>query len=157
MSPQQLTLPLVHATETPCGEGPSEKHSSHFDVPIRKIDDSQRLVFGWCSIVEKADGEAIVDHHGHVIFVTDLEKAVYQYMEESRVGGDMHSTYAGELVESLMVTAEKLEAMGLASDALPKGWWVGYRIKNDDTWTKVLDGTYQMFSIGAYGTLVDHE
>ena len=53
----------------------------------------------------------------------------------------------GQMIESFMVTPDKLEAMGLPADALPQGHWVGFHIPDADIFSKIKDGTYSSFSI----------
>jgi hypothetical protein len=36
--------------------------------------------------------------------------------------------------------------------ALPIAWWVGFKIEDDETWERVKNGTYQMFSIEGKAT-----
>lgn len=58
---------------------------------IAKVDDEQRLVFGWASIVKDAA-------------------------------------------------------------PLPHGWWIGFKVLDDEVWKGVKDGRYTMFSIRGSGT-----
>ena len=30
---------------------------------------------------------------------------------------------------------------------MKRGWWIGFKVTDDDVWAKVKDGTYPMFSI----------
>jgi hypothetical protein len=47
----------------------------------------------------------------------------------------------------MFFSPEKLEKLGLPTDALPTGWWVGFHVEDDAAWARVKDGTYKMFSI----------
>lgn len=38
---------------------------------------------------------------------------------------------------------------------MPVGWWIGFRVTDDDVWEKVKSGEYSMFSIG--GTAIREE
>ena len=58
-----------------------------------------------------------------------------------------HLRKKGKLVESCVFTAEKQRAMGLPEGILPVGWWIGFKIEDDEAWEKVKNGTYRMFSI----------
>jgi len=118
---------------------------------IAKVDAEERLVFGWASVVAEVDGSPLVDSQGDILDLPSLESAVYGFVEDSRQAGEMHTKRVGRLVESFMVTPEKLEKMGLAKDALPPGAWMGFRIENDEAWEKVKNGEYSMFSIGGVG------
>lgn len=125
-------------------------------IPIAKVEDERRLVFGWLSVASKADGTPVVDLQGDVIAPAELEKAAYNFNLDSRRAGDMHERTQGigRLVESCFFSPEKTKAMGLPDGVLPTGWWVGFRIDDDATWAKVKDGTYRAFSIGGKGTRV---
>lgn len=115
---------------------------------VRKVDEERQLVFGWSSVAVRKDGTTIVDSQDDQIAPKDLEEAVYSYVAFSGEANAMHEGPAvGVLVESLVVTPEKLEKMGLKSDALPQGWWTGFHIEDPATWAKVKQGTYTMFSI----------
>lgn len=113
-----------------------------------KSDDEQRMVFGWANVAITKSGEQIVDAHGESIDIDELEAAAYDFVLEFRATGTSHvGKTKGRLVESFLVTPEKLEAMGLAKDALPLGWWVGFKIDDDAAWEGVKKGDYRMFSI----------
>ena len=51
------------------------------------------------------------------------------------------------LVESVIFTKEKMAAMGIPEGVVPEGWWIGFKVTDDEVWEKVKDGTYPMFSI----------
>ncbi len=115
---------------------------------IKKSDDEQHLAFGWASVAVRRDGKQIKDWDDDKIDIEDLEQAVYKYVELYRDGGELHERGGvAVLVESMVFTKEKLNALGLSDDALPKGWWIGMRVLDSDVWEKVKDGTYSMFSI----------
>ena len=115
---------------------------------IAKVDEAERLVFGWASVAIKADGQQLEDLQGDLIDPVDLEKAAYDFMLFSRNADEMHSgRVKGQMVESLFVSPEKLESMGLASKRAPKSaWWVGFKF-DAETFAKVKAGDYTMFSI----------
>lgn len=127
-----------------------------------KFDDDQRLAFGWASVVEK-DGMPVIDRQGDYISADDMEKAAYVYVEKSRVGGDMHKRagFAGErphhvadLVESMVFTKEKIAKMGLP-ESTPVGWWVGFRVNDEQVWESVKKGGHTGFSIHGKGKRLD--
>ena len=45
---------------------------------------------------------------------------------------------------------EKAEEMGIETDAV--GWWVGFKVFDDEVWKRVLAGELKMFSIHGSGT-----
>jgi hypothetical protein len=131
---------------------------------ITGVNDEKRQVFGWASIVEK-NGNPVVDLQGDYITIDELEKAAYDYVHKSRIGGAMHRRvdadgnviekadrpyHAADLIESFVVTPEKIEKMGLTSDT-PVGWWVGFKVNDDDVWKSVKSGDWKGFSIHGAG------
>lgn len=115
---------------------------------ITKIDEDQRLVFGFFSVSVRKDGQLLKDLHDDIIEPAELEKAAYDFVLQSREGGTMHrGAVKATLVESMVFTPEKMELMGLAKDALPTRWWGGFKIHDDETFQKVKKGEYRMFSI----------
>lgn len=117
---------------------------------VAKMDDDKKLVFGWASISVTADGEQLEDLQHDIINPEDLEEAVYEYVLNFRDTGEEHRPHLrkkGKLVESCVFTVEKMKAMGLPEGILPVGWWIGFKIEDDEAWEKVKNGTYRMFSI----------
>ncbi len=114
---------------------------------IAKLDEDERIVFGWASVSATADGQLVVDHHDDIIEPAELEKAAYEYVLKFRDVGEMHQGQsAGQLVESLVMTPQKARAMGIRQP-MATAWWVGYKINDPEVFAKVKDGTYSMFSI----------
>jgi len=117
-------------------------------VRVVKISEEQQLVFGWANVAIRKDGEQVTDSHDDQIDPEDLELAAYMFTLQFREMNEVHTEVSkGRLVESFAVTPQKLEAMGLAKDALPQGWWVGFYVDDADVWEKVKKGEYSMFSI----------
>ena len=115
---------------------------------ITKSDDDKRLAFGWANVSINVAGEQLIDYHEDMIDIDELEQAAYKFVEFYREGGEMHER--GEcavLVESIVFTKEKQEALGIPEGTVPEGWWIGFHVTDDDVWEKVKDGTYPMFSI----------
>ncbi len=111
------------------------------------------------------DDRAREDQQGDIVPVNELEAAAYEFVLESRQAGAEHTRISGELVESMMLTGEKWEALllndkgepiveGLTKgviDSMPQGWWVGFKV-DDDAWAQYKSGDYAMFSIGGDAT-----
>lgn len=130
-------------------EEPEETKKSD-DFTIYKADDDKRLVFGWASIAITVDGEQLEDRQKDMIDPEDLEEAAYDYVLKFRDTGEEHiptMRKKGKLVESCVLTAEKQKAMGIPEGTVPIGWWIGFKIEDDDAWARVKNGTYKMFSI----------
>jgi hypothetical protein len=132
---------------------------------IAKVDTDKRQVFGWAS-VSAINGEDVVDLQGDIVPIDEVEKSAYRYVIESRKGGDMHKRvskagfalatdqplHTADMIESFVVTPEKLEKMGLPANALPHGWWVGYHVNDDAQWAMVKSGERAGFSIHGKGS-----
>ena len=119
---------------------------------VVKSDDSEHLVFGWAYLSVRKDGSEVVDHSGETIDIDELEKAAYEFALTSRESGEDHDggPISGELVESFVVTDEKLSAMtcnpesGEADDEafeavrknLPRGYWLGFHIADDNAYER---------------------
>lgn len=115
---------------------------------IMKSDDEKMLAFGWANVSMRVDGELIEDWQADIIEPKELEKAAYEYVLLYREGGEMHERGgAAVLIESVVFTEEKMQAMGIPAGTLPVGWWIGFKVTDEDVWEKVKDGTYPMFSI----------
>lgn len=128
---------------------------------ISKVDEEKRQVFGWASL-SSIDGEPVVDRQLDWVPIEETEKSAYAYMLDSRKGGDMHKRvkkdwrldeplHTADIIESFVVTPEKLVAMGLDENALPHGWWVGFKVHDDEQWEKVKKGERTGFSIHGAG------
>jgi hypothetical protein len=133
------------------------------DVEVRgiisKINEEKRQVFGWANL-SVVDGKPVIDLQGDFVDIEEIEKSAYSYVLNSRVGGDMHAriskfatapVHTADMIESVVITPEKLEAWNLAPDALPLGWWVGYHVNDDQQWQDVKSGKRIGFSIHGTG------
>lgn len=124
----------------------SEMTKSAIEGKILKVDDEQRMVFGWASVVTE-DGQPVIDRQGDVIEAETLVKAVNEFMEHVRVGKAMHTgEQVGVVVHSLPITKEIGEALGIHSNR--EGWVVAYKVFDDSVWERVKSGELAAFSIG---------
>ena len=115
---------------------------------IMKSDDDKMLAFGWANVSMRVDGELIEDWQGDIIEPEELEAAAYEYVRLYGDGGEMHERGGvAVLIESVVFTEEKMQVMGIPAGTLPIGWWIGFKVTDEDVWKKVKDGTYPMFSI----------
>ncbi len=102
----------------------------HVTIPIAKIDEDQRMVYGYATVEE-------IDAHGEIIGYEASKKAFGAWIGNIR---DMHQDIA---VGKNMETEFDDEA---------KGVWIGAKISESDdgeqAWIKVKEGVYSGFSIG---------
>lgn len=131
---------------------------------IVKMDADKRQIFGWANLAI-VDGEQVVDLQGDYVPIDEIEKSAYSYMLNSRKGGHMHQrigkgldggpVHVADIIESVVFTPEKLEALGLEPDALPLGWWTGMQVHDEDVWQRVKRGELTGLSIHGTGTRTD--
>ena len=122
------------------------KNDTNIEGEVLKLDDEQRLVYGWASVITKG-GEPVIDRQGDVIKANTLVKAVNKFMEHARVGKQMHSgDQIGMVLHSWPVTEEICKAVGIQSDQ--EGWLVAFKVYDDEVWSRVKSGELKAFSIG---------
>jgi hypothetical protein len=127
---------------------------------VIKADAPKKRAFGWLQVSKMHhDAPLLEDRQGDLMEIEDLEETAYRYVRESRVGGEMHErdadlgnvpVQASEMIESMVVTPEKLVAMGVPENvakSVPVGWWGGYQIAKEDTWAKVESKELTGFSV----------
>ena len=132
------------------GTSVSQLTKHNIEGQILKADDEQRLVYGWASVVTEK-GEPVVDRQGDVIEPETLVKAVNSFMENIRVGKEMHKgDQIGAVIHSMPITKEIGESLGIQSDR--EGWIVAFKVYNDDVWARVKSGELAAFSIGGRAT-----
>ena len=125
-------------------------------VDFAKFDDDQHTVFGWASIINK-DGEEVVDRQGDIIEPDEMAKAAYDYVLVSRKGGHQHQRtlddkplHVSDMIESMVFTPEKIEKMGLPPTT-PVGWWMGFKVNDDEVWKAVKSGEITGMSVHGKG------
>ncbi len=116
---------------------------------IQKTMPEEQIVFGWSYVSVNKDAAEVVDHSGESMDIEEVEKAAYGFnLLEKRSAGEMHvESGVGDLVESMVFTKEKYQALGVDPEGRPLGWWVGFHVADDKLWKSIKDGTYTMFSI----------
>ena len=120
--------------------------SVNFD--IYKAKDDEQLVSGWANVALDKDGNAPLDWQDDIIAPETLEKAAMQFMMEYRESGEMHKGNSkGTVVESIVFTKEKQQAIGIPEGSVPEGWFITVKVHDPEVFAKVKNGTYRMFSI----------
>lgn len=131
---------------------PPVQKALRIDVPITKFNDELRTVYGWAS-VNAEDGTLVTDTQDDQVEDAELIKAAHDFVSSSRAGGVLHARSAagtahrmGDVVESLVLTPDIQKALGV--DLGKTGWFIGYRVNDDDAWELVKSGKLKAFSIG---------
>lgn len=121
---------------------------------IVKTDSAKQHVFGWAYVTHSADGTVNIDKSGDFIdAVEEIEKSAYDFVLNSRQSDADHTNVkGGNLIESIVFTPEKIEKMGLPEGSVPLGWWLGFHIEDEATWSRVAKGELAAFSIHGQGT-----
>jgi len=120
---------------------------------IVKIDEDQQLVFGWANVIADVNGRTVLDRQTDFIDTADeLEKSAYDYVLHCRDGGEMHVRKGvATMVESMVFTQEKQDALGVPKGTMPVGWWLGFKVNDDAVWAEVKKGEYMGFSVHGKG------
>lgn len=134
---------------------------------VAKLDEDQRLVFGYASVAVRMDGALLVDTHGDVIDPADLEPCAYDFVQQFGTANVSHAgPEVGRVVESVYLSPEKVRAMfangrgGLTISApalaevvkaMGGRWWIGFRV-DAATFARVKAGDLRMFSIEGIGS-----
>lgn len=121
---------------------------------VAKVDTDLGIVFGW-AIISKIRGVEYYDTQGDHIPEDSMLRAAADYVQESRIAGNMHR-YAnrsarsvervGEVVFAFPLTSEIAVSMGISSPVT--GFMIGMKVTRPDILEKFKDGTYTGFSIG---------
>lgn len=120
---------------------------------VLKVDDDQRLVYGWASVIEE-NGQAVVDSQGDMIAEPVIQKAAHGFILEARAGKLMHEgSPVGDIVESMVFTKALQQALGVNLNKV--GWLIAYKVRDDALWKRVKAGDFPAFSIGGRGRRED--
>lgn len=113
-----------------------------------KSNDSEGLVSGWANVAVNADGSIPLDWQDDIISPSTLEKAAVNFMMDYRGSGVMHEGESrGVVVESIVFTKDKQEALGIPPGIVPEGWFITIKLFDEELKEKVKSGAYRMFSI----------
>lgn len=106
------------------------KKPLHITIPITKVDEEQRMVYGYATVEE-------IDAHGEIITYEASKKAFTDWIGNIR---EMHQDIAVG------------KAIDIEFDDDAKGIWIGARISEstdgENAWIKVKEGVLAGFSIG---------
>lgn len=121
---------------------------------VEEINSELGIVFGW-AIISKIRGVAYFDVQGDHIPEDAMLRASANYMQKSRIAGNMHRyrgggaesvERAGEVIFAFPLTASVAKAMGISSPTT--GLMIGMKVDRPDVLEKFKNGTYTGFSIG---------
>lgn len=120
---------------------------------ILKINEEQRIVFGWASVIVK-NGVPVVDTQNDSISSEELLNSTTEFMKDARASHLMHTEKRiGSVIHSFPLTYEIAKSLGIESDQY--GWIVGVHVEDDATWNHVKTGDLASFSIGGNANRVE--
>lgn len=106
------------------------------------------LVSGWANVSMQPDGTPPLDWQDDIIMPEVLEKAAINFMLAYRESGVMHKGDSkGIVVESIVFTKAKQEAIGIPEGTIPEGWFITVKILDPAVFEMVKSGVFRMFSI----------
>lgn len=112
---------------------------------ILKFDEDLGLVLGW-AIVSTISGEDYYDKQGDHIPDDAMLKAAADFMQHSRMAGEMHKAEDhGTVVFAWPMTAEIAKTFGIVTEQT--GLMIGM-LPDEDMLAKFKDGDFTGFSIG---------
>ena len=125
-----------------------------FKGELSSVDKQHKVAYGWAYVCKK--GVSVVeDHSGDTWDIAEVEKTAHDFVLECRVGAERHVVKGGaELVESLVFSKAVQDALGIdikKDGESVEGWFVGFRITDEELLNKVEKGELSMFSIGGTG------
>lgn len=113
---------------------------------ITKVDKTLGLVMGY-AIICKENGEDYFDVQGDHIPEDAMLEAAADFMENSRVAGEMHKgEEGGSVVFAWPMTTEIAKSFSIKTDKT--GLMIAMKPKKKETLEKFANGEYTGFSIG---------
>lgn len=103
-----------------------DKFKKNIFIPITKVDDEERMVYGWASTPD-------MDSDGEIIKSEALEKALPAYLKFPTLR-EMHQPKAVGTTKQAEVSK--------------KGMYIGAKVVADDTWKLVKENVLRAFSVG---------
>lgn len=136
----------------------------HFDsVKMRAINEERRMVYGPAMIPDKHILR-LNDQTGEEFYVTFprqvVEKMSHRYFEQNHHQDvTIDHEYKDEdvkVVESWIKEGSSDKSIAIGMDEMPDGtWFIGSKVKSDDTWEKVKDGSLNGYSIEAEFKMIE--
>ena len=120
-------------------------------VPIEKAAAARRITYG---VVLEPDTE---DLQGDVMKAEDIELSAHSWMEDSQVGGEMHTEIVKGacVVESFLAPADFEVETADGTETVTKGSWVLAMRWPEDIWKRIEKGELTGYSVGGQGVRLD--
>lgn len=107
-------------------------------VPITKVDELKREVWGWGAIEQPDASNEIMDYASSRIHFQDWSDRA-----QKRSGGKSQGN-----LRSMHQTISAGKLIDFRADDTSKGFFIGTKIVDDQEWKKVQEGVYTGFSVG---------
>ncbi|MHB8867442.1 MAG: XkdF-like putative serine protease domain-containing protein [Thermoleophilia bacterium] len=120
-------------------------------VPVQKAAGARRISYG---VVLEPDTE---DLQGDVMKAEDIELSAHSWMEDSQVGGEMHTEIVKGacVVESFLAPADFEVETADGTETVSKGSWVLAMRWPEEIWKRIEAGELTGYSVGGQGVRLD--
>ena len=136
---------MAHSLIEKLKEIKSKQGAGSVHIEIKSLEQEQRRMWGWASIIEK-NGKVYVDSHGDAIDQKALLDAAEDFMKRRVLLSEHTGEKRGEVVQSMVMTKELQDALGIDLGII--GWLVCVKVESDEMWQQAKDGKFTGFSIG---------
>lgn len=122
-------------------------------VPIIKVDDEKRLVYGTVYAPNEDEGDA----HEDYMTAAEIEKAAHNFLAKSNTIKATDTQHNLQPVEGVAIV-ESAVLKGtheILKDEIPGTWYIVTKVENDEVWKSVKDGTYTGFSLYGFAERVE--
>lgn len=120
------------------------------------LNEEQRIVMGWASVVTDENGEPVVDSQGDIIPIEELEKAFYGLMANGggKAGVNHMVEGVGPIVANFVISKKVREKFNFGPDKR-EGVIIAVYIEDDATLAQVKAGELPAFSISGEAERVE--
>ena len=122
-------------------------------VPIIKVDDEKRLVYGTVYAPNEDEGDA----HEDYMTAAEIEKAAHNFLAKSNTVKATDTQHNLQPVEGVAIV-ESAVLKGtheILKDEVPGTWYIVTKVENDEVWKSVKDGSYTGFSLYGFAERVE--
>lgn len=122
-----------------------------WDVPLSKVDEEKRLVYG----VVYSPGE--VDSQGDLTDEKQIEKAAHLFMKESKTGSGVDKGHSFQAEDGAYVAESWVLRKGdpIFPDEPEGSWAVAIKVEDDDLWSSVKKGDIGGLSMGGVADQIE--
>ena len=120
------------------------------DFQIVKCNMDQKVIFGWASAAALMDATRNENRNNGMNVSEDWESVMHAYASmcwEKAEQCDLNIQKKARMIESVILTKEKMRVLGIPEGTVQEGWWIGLRVDDDVLWEKMNKGILCTFTI----------